>query len=154
MQCQSAESQRDNKTCTFVRIGQRIKNSTIGQGLTAAGRGHVDAKKSLLRTAHLKAFGQIKRPILPAESIILATLTKPFVAGNRWQVMRETGQGLNNLAGINLNTDQVLIQSLLEISCIPIGIGEQWKFGIPVAGMTGLTGVVVVGQYQRHAGQM
>ena len=90
-------------------VGQRVHHPGVAQRLAAAGRGHVDDERALLRRTGAHAGGQLGGLVLPGKARVGAAFFEGLVVLERGQAVREAGQGACHQRGVGLHTQQVFI---------------------------------------------
>ena len=79
------------------------------------------------------------------------------MAGQARQLCRQPGQGPHDSAGIHLDTDQVFVETLFELTGFAVGVGVDRILLADLVAVTlvaGFAGVVMIRQHQRHAGKV
>ena len=139
-----------------LRVGQRIGDAGIGQGLAAACGGHVDDEGALLKGCLTDAGGSIHCLVLPAELRVGAASAQRPMIGQPGEMAFEAGQGMGNGPGVTGNPEQVFEQGLFELA-VAVGVGIQRCMGAdaePLRCRRRQAGIVVVGQHQAQPCQV
>lgn len=155
LQGECAQAQGVGGAQALLRIGQCIKDACVGQGLAAAGGGHVDDEGAVRARCLAHCGGCVECLVLPGETWIGATFAQAAVVGQSGQVALEAGQGMRDQPGIAGDAEQVLVQRLLE--AIAVGIGVERRLAIALHAQRrapGQAGVVMVGQHQHQPRKM
>lgn len=81
LQGQAAQAESDAETRAALRIGQRIQDAAVGEGLTATGRRQVEAEESMLHSLLAAGHRAVVGLVLPAEARLLDPAGEALVPG-------------------------------------------------------------------------
>ena len=91
LQREGAQAEGEGAAQPARRVGERVHDAGVGEGLAAAGGGHIDDECALPGCGFAHRLGEVRRAVLPAEAGIGTAFAQALVADQSWQVMFETG---------------------------------------------------------------
>ena len=132
-----------------------MHDARIGQRLAAACGRHVDDKGAMQFCLVSQGKGRIGCLVLPMETARAAALAKRGAA-QMPQMFFKAGKRVANPPGVPCHAQEVFVQGLIQAAMlVSVGIRRTIRISFDPLRRLGIqAGVMVIGQHQRHAGQV